>query len=726
MLEKLLSYIPAATGIIILGLFVLLNNPKRKMNRYFFIFNLSIFVWLLTLFFADISVSEAVAIWLLRFALFSGTFVFLAFLYFSFCFPSDTRISKNVKIFLSAPLVIAALLSFTPAAIGSVEITEFGAQPKDIGLIYTLTDILSILYIVIGIIFILAKYKKYNSPQKLQTKIFISGLSIAVLANIFTGFIFTHLNINSSATYLGGFSLLIFSCFMAYAIVKHKLFDVRLIVARALAYTLLVGTLSAVYTIAVFGIANRLLGSESVIAQQVVPIIAAVVLVFTAPFFKKLFDKITNKFFYQDAYDPQELMDELNQVLISNMELSILLRRASEVIQKHIKTVRCVVAVHESEGRPLRIAGTEKMSLTVSGSAHFAHEMNKIHQPIIMTDELGGSHSKLRKVLRDADMALAVKMRSGVDGSENLAYLLLGPKQSGNMYGRRDIKTIEIIADSMVIAIQNALRFEEIQGFAATLQERVDEATAKLKRTNDKLKELDETKDEFISMASHQLRTPLTSVKGYLSMVLEGDMGKVDPKQKKLLDQAFTSSQRMVYLIADLLNVSRLKTGKFVIVPTPTDLAEMVQSEINQLVQAAKAKDIKLAYKKPTKLTLLNIDETKMRQVVMNFADNAIYYTPGGGKIDIEVREDTNNIYFTVKDNGIGIPKDEQAKLFGKFFRATNAKSVRPDGTGLGLFMAKKVVSAQGGSIIFESEVGKGSTFGFCFSKAKLQANNNL
>jgi signal transduction histidine kinase len=112
---------------------------------------------------------------------------------------------------------------------------------------------------------------------------------------------------------------------------------------------------------------------------------------------------------------------------------------------------------------------------------------------------------------------------------------------------------LDIIANELVIAIQNALRFEEIEAFTVTLQEKVNEATRQLRRTNEKLKALDETKDEFISMASHQLRTPLTAVKGYVSMVVEGDAGKLNKQQKELLDQAFASSQRMVYLIADLL-----------------------------------------------------------------------------------------------------------------------------------------------------------------------------
>lgn len=277
-----------------------------------------------------------------------------------------------------------------------------------------------------------------------------------------------------------------------------------------------------------------------------------------------------------------------------------------------------------------------------------------------------------------------------------------------------DKALLERLGDAVGVAVDNKLLFEENQ-----------RVLKKLQATNEKLKALDEAKDEFISMASHQLRTPLTSVKGYLSMVIEGDAGTVTPMQRKFLDQAFDSSQRMVYLIADLLNVSRLKTGKFVIEKHPTNLADVVEGEISQLVETAAGRGLKLLYDKPKKFPALMLDETKIRQVIMNFTDNAIYYTPAGGTIKVHLKETAQSVEFTVVDNGLGVPKAEQHHMFTKFYRAGNAKKARPDGTGLGLFMAKKVVVAQGGSIIFKSQEGKGSTFGFSFARAKLAVPAN-
>ena len=274
----------------------------------------------------------------------------------------------------------------------------------------------------------------------------------------------------------------------------------------------------------------------------------------------------------------------------------------------------------------------------------------------------------------------------------------------------RDEALLDRLGEAVGVAIDNKVLFEENQY-----------VLKQLRQTNQKLRDLDETKDEFISMASHQLRTPLTSVKGYVSMVLEGDVGKISEEQKKLLSQAFISSQRMVYLIADLLNVSRLKTGKFVIQRQPAQLADVIESEISQLVETAKGRKLELSFQKPENFPIVNLDETKIRQVIMNFVDNAIYYTPAGGHIQVNLVDKGESIEFTVVDDGIGVPKEEQKNMFTKFYRAANAQKARPDGTGLGLFMAQKVIVAQGGAIIFHSEPGKGSTFGFSFSKAKLE-----
>jgi signal transduction histidine kinase len=147
----------------------------------------------------------------------------------------------------------------------------------------------------------------------------------------------------------------------------------------------------------------------------------------------------------------------------------------------------------------------------------------------------------------------------------------------------------------------------------------------------------------------------------------------------------------------------------------------MVDTQVTQLKDTAVDHHLTLNFKKPDNFPTLNLDETKVQQVVMNFIDNAIYYTPAGGSIEVALESTDKEIAYTVTDTGLGVPKSEQHHLFAKFYRAANARKMRPDGTGLGLFMAKKVIVAQGGAIIFKSTEGKGSTFGFSFPRAKVE-----
>ncbi len=295
-----------------------------------------------------------------------------------------------------------------------------------------------------------------------------------------------------------------------------------------------------------------------------------------------------------------------------------------------------------------------------------------------------------------------------------IGVMLMGSTGLMTDFEKADVDLLDRLVEAVGVALDNKLLFEENQ-----------QVLLQLKKANTRLKELDTTKDEFISMASHQLRTPLTTIKGYLSMVLEGDVGPVTKDEKKMIQQAFDSAERMVFLIADLLNISRLQSGKFVIENKPTDLAKIVETEVNQLQETAKNHHLTLSYRKPEEFPSLNIDENKMRQVIMNFMDNAIYYTPSGGSIEVALEATDTSVSYTVTDTGLGVPKAEQHHLFAKFYRAGNARKMRPDGTGLGLFMAKKVIAAQGGAIIFKSTEGKGSTFGFSFPRKAVEAKGD-
>ena len=425
------------------------------------------------------------------------------------------------------------------------------------------------------------------------------------------------------------------------------------------------------------------------------------------------------KLLLRDGYDARILLSDVNRVLVSAPTAEELATKTTELLKNAMRSHFCFVFLCATPNHKARIIGdADGMDTAELTKLFSSKELSRKYCPGILQTEKA-TDSDLLQGLQAKGIAVLACLDNG--DRDIHGFVVLGKRPRGAHYGGHDLQVIGQIAAELVFAIQKSIKFEESEKFNAILQQRVEHATQRLRQTNAKLKALDQTKDDFISMASHQLRTPLTSVKGYVSMVLEGDAGKLNETQQKLLNQAFISSQRMVYLISDLLNVSRMKTGKFVLESIPCDLSAVVEEEVAQLVETAKSRNLELSYEKPDHFPTYMLDETKLRQVIMNFIDNAIYYTPDEGHIVVTLNEKPTSIELLVTDDGMGVPKSEQHRLFTKFFRAHNAKRARPDGTGLGLYMARKVVVAQGGAIIFRSKEGKGSTFGFTFAKSKLQ-----
>jgi signal transduction histidine kinase len=489
-----------------------------------------------------------------------------------------------------------------------------------------------------------------------------------------------------------------------HAAVKVALYTCALLVTMAI-YSLLA------YGLSTFAFSGRM----TVIGSM---LLAAVSALLFQPI-KQFFDRIANTIFYGQGYESEVFFGQLGTLLSSTVDLRGLLERASTEIAATLKIDQVFFYIYYTNSTDHHLsAGTQnhtKMPLYDARAldAYVSGVKHKIIVVAMLAD------SDIKRMLQSHKIALVMPLRQG---DVVAGYVMLGDRLSGS-YTKRDLNVLATISNELVIAIQNAISLHEVRELNATLQQRIDVATKELRSSNAQLKHLDETKDEFISMASHQLRTPLTSIKGYISMVIEGDVGKISPHQHSLLQEAFNSSERMVRLINDFLNVSRLQTGRFVIDKGPVDIKTVVRQEIDSLQVMAAGHRIKLRLTITKAELPLVADESKLRQVIMNFVDNAIYYSHPDSTIVINLERAKDDMALTVVDTGIGVPVEEQAKLFTKFFRAKNARKVRPDGTGVGLYLARRVVSGHGGSIIFSSLEGKGSTFGFRLPLSKQLAS---
>jgi len=234
-----------------------------------------------------------------------------------------------------------------------------------------------------------------------------------------------------------------------------------------------------------------------------------------------------------------------------------------------------------------------------------------------------------------------------------------------------------------------------------------------LARANQRLAELDAAKSDFISVAAHQLRTPLTGIKWSYTALLDPDTGPLNTDQQKIASDGLASISNTINLINDLLDVAHIEEGKMEFDIKRQSLIPIAKKAVEGIQLIASEKKIALSAKIPNESDLpdVNVDAEKIGLALANILDNAVKYTPDGGRIDFSLSQEKGFIKIVVQDSGIGIPKKQKNRLFSKFFRADNAVGVQTSGTGLGLYMMKKIIDRHGGKIIVDSDEGKGTAF---------------
>jgi signal transduction histidine kinase len=223
---------------------------------------------------------------------------------------------------------------------------------------------------------------------------------------------------------------------------------------------------------------------------------------------------------------------------------------------------------------------------------------------------------------------------------------------------------------------------------------------------------LDKLKDEFVSLASHELRTPMTAIRGSLSTILEGFAGDISPQSREFLIAASNENDRLIRLVNNLLNISRIESGRFDFIKTPVNMNALIIEVVNNLSEAAKEKNLFLKYEPNSAIPVITTDGDKIREVLINIVGNAIKFTHQGG-VTIRIEQKEGLITTSINDSGSGIAPEDQEILFKKFSQARGSYSQTTGGTGLGLYICKIIIEGLKGKIWLESTVGHGSTFYF-------------
>lgn len=698
-----------AASLILLSLASLLKKGYlSKSNRLFAFFSVLVALWIITNHVSnDVAVPNNIALFADYIVFSSSLGVAILLMQFISGLAGVRRLEKIVRLSL-APLWIMCALCFTPLVVNSVVAQKdiYSIMFGPLIWLYAICIFYTLFIIAYGVFHGL----RHNSGiKKRQLSTINIGLVLSLPLIVLLSFIIPVTTGNFSVTEFGITPLIILVISIYYGVIRYSLFDIKLAAVRTVTYALSL----IVLTVAYFGLTYVLPlalfrdDTRPSVSNNSLGIILTILLAFIFQPVKRFFNKITNRVFYKDNYNTDDFFEKLNKILGFTTDLRTLLQHTATEIGTTLKGEQTFFYIKVDDDHFIT-AGTvghkQLPKADIEQLGNFVESKNGVIIASLLED-----NDSVKRLMISHRIELALPL---VQDNKAIGYLFLGDHLTSN-YTNRDIKVLNTISNELIIAIQNALAVQEIREFNITLQQRIANATRKLHTSNAQLRHLDKAKDEFLSMASHQLRTPLTSVKGYISMIMDGDVGRVSGDQKKLLGEAFNNSERMVGLINDFLSVSRIQTGRFLIEKTPIDLSLVVEQEVDSLRANANARQMELVYNRPDDCPIMDIDEGKIRQVIMNFIDNAIYYSHPNTKINIDLSVDKGEILFTVKDTGIGVPKTERDQLFTKFYRASNAKKTRPDGTGVGLFLAKKVVDGHDGDVVFDSVEGKGSTFGF-------------
>jgi len=277
-----------------------------------------------------------------------------------------------------------------------------------------------------------------------------------------------------------------------------------------------------------------------------------------------------------------------------------------------------------------------------------------------------------------------------------MGIIIIGSTLIVYVIGTRYIEDPKIVA--LIVLILTAILF--IIAFTIT-------------QSFEKLAEASRMKSEFISIVSHQLRTPLCNLKWAIELLMSGRLGKIEEKQIEYFRILKENSSRMGELVSDLLTVSRIETATLPLKKKEFFLPDLIRKLISEFEPFAKASNVELKFKFQKDLAKILADPSQIKQVIENLIDNAIRYIKDKGEVEISLEKKNKNLYFEIKDNGVGIPKEDQKYIFQKFFRSENILRYQTQGSGLGLFIAKAIIGRSGGKIGFKSEEGKGSTFWF-------------
>lgn len=703
---------------------VLVARSKRVSARIFFAIILCVSSWILSNYMADNAFNEKIALFWAKAALAGPILIAPLFLSFSIVFPSeDNKFSRRELIYSLLSSLPLLLLLPTSMNVKSIEFQEFGITFSP-GPLYIIFVIYFAVCMVYSCFILVRKYRSSVGVFRSQIKL----LGLGATMTVFVAILFTALMPligYSSTSFIGPLASLFLLTTATYALLRHKLFGIRFIIGKTV-YIVLIALTPYGFFYLVFLLQTFLWGSVFSLGAATSGFFMAIGFVYFLLFANNRLTRFVNDKIINEGYDPQvekekfikklSLLLSLNEIAVLIMDLfgrtvapekkAVFVLGSKEnklLYQKEIgfeskvciSELKTIATKLESAGitRPIRVeqfdlAGPDAESLYSGETVEAKNLLTRLNASVLLTWNTEGKY---------------------------IGVLILGRKKNLSEYSASDVEFLSSVLLDLKLATDRALLYSEVQEFNVKLQKEIEVATKKLKVQNEKLKELDKMKDDLISIAGHELRTPATIAKGNLHLLRK----KINtPERDKYLERAIAAIEREAELVTILLEASRIGKDTLELVVEPLQLEELAAEAAEDHQPSANKKKLKLTFDPPkAPHSTIYGDKTRVREIMDNLITNAVKYTEKGS-IKISTEEKGDKVWFHIQDTGVGIPEHEIPNLFQKFYRIKNYTSgsknlLRPGGTGLGLYVSKNLAHRHGGDVTVQSKVGAGSIFSF-------------
>ncbi|NTW61775.1 hypothetical protein HGB24_03795 [Candidatus Saccharibacteria bacterium] len=691
-------------GLIVLSLLGLVHRGyKIRLNRLFSFFSFSLATWLVSSdllnFTSVISPSVASMLDHLLYASALAAVMFLTL--FVLELSGDKKVYQKIVKYSMWPMMVVLIMSGVTNLIDAGVDIQNGIYMDMYGP-YIWLFVASLFYMTaLMLVGIFMGVLRSTGYKKSQIKITGIGLMVAVPSVIFFAMLMPLVTGQESWSFVSSMPILILIVTLYYSVVRYHLFDIRLAAVRTLAYSMSLGLLVGVY----YGLAIILTGlfkfQGAIISENPLNVLVMFVLILVFQPVKKFFDRFTNQVFYRDYYDSDAFLDELNRVLTTTNNLRSMLERAAKKISGTLKCEQAFFFVQSHNGHFLT-AGTANHTIfnrddIMTLRAAIKHNQTTRHNTDTATmgskieiASLLPAGNPLRLFMQHHKLEIILPLyHQGM-----LGYLFLGEHRTSH-YTSRDIKVLSVIDDSLAIAVQNALSVESIR------------------ESNIELRQIDKIKDEFVSIASHELRTPMTVIRGFVNLLQREQLGGLNDGQQEILAKINDNTKTLINLVNDMLDISKLEANKMDITIGRHNLLDLTDASIDKIRLMFDKKGITL--KNTVKDVVVKTDPNGFDRIMTNLLGNAYKFTNSGGKVEVSssVDKHTGMVTICVSDTGVGIPESAMGKLFKKFSQINNYLQRQVGGTGLGLSICKQMVERLGGTIWVESKVGVGSKFYF-------------